>query len=164
MAEKLYFAYGSNINLEQMEYRCPAAKAVGPVILENYELLFRGNTRGNGVATIAPREGSKVHGLLWWITPACEQSLDFYEGYPRLYEKEQVTVRDDKGSQFTVMAYVMTGDERWMSPTMPLCVLLPRHPGRLPPERIACGGTEKGMGTLRPGSGSGDSADQPDGW
>ncbi len=56
MAEKLYFAYGSNINLEQMEYRCPAAKAVGPVILENYELLFRGNTRGNGVATIAPRE------------------------------------------------------------------------------------------------------------
>lgn len=119
MAEKLYFAYGSNINLEQMEYRCPAAKAVGPVILENYELLFRGNTRGNGVATIAPREGSKVHGLLWWITPACEQSLDFYEGYPRLYEKEQVTVRDDKGRQFTVMAYVMTGDERWMSPTMP---------------------------------------------
>ena len=119
MAEKLYFAYGSNINLEQMEYHCPAAKAVGPVILENYELLFRGNTRGNGVATIAPREGSKVHGLLWWITPACEQSLDFYEGYPRLYEKEQVTVRDDKGRQFTVMAYVMTGDERWMSPTMP---------------------------------------------
>ena len=46
MAEKLYFAYGSNINLEQMEYRCPAAKAVGPVILENYELLFRGNAKG----------------------------------------------------------------------------------------------------------------------
>ena len=64
MAEKLYFAYGSNINLEQMEYRCPAAKAVGPVILENYELLFRGNTRGNGVATIAPREG------LWISTRA----------------------------------------------------------------------------------------------
>ena len=95
MAEKLYFAYGSNINLEQMEYRCPAAKAVGPVILENYELLFRGNTRGNGVATIAPREGSKVHGLLWWITPACEQSLDFYEGYPRLdvYKRQEENVR-----------------------------------------------------------------------
>ena len=71
------------------------------------------------MATIAPREGSKVHGLLWWITPACEQSLDFYEGYPRLYEKEQVTVRDSEGKQLTVMAYVMTGDERWMSPTMP---------------------------------------------
>ena len=119
MAEKLYFAYGSNINLEQMEYRCPAAKAVGPVILENYELLFRGNTRGNGVATIAPREGSKVHGLLWWITPACEQSLDFYEGYPRLYEKEMVTVRDSENRQLTVMAYVMTDHELWRFPALP---------------------------------------------
>lgn len=119
MKGKLYFAYGSNINLEQMAYRCPDAEAVGPVILENYELLFRGNAKGNGVATIAPKKGSRVHGLLWRITPACEQSLDLYEGYPRLYEKEQVTVRDSEGKQLTVMAYVMTGDGRWMSPTMP---------------------------------------------
>ena len=119
MAEKLYFAYGSNINLKQMAYRCPDAHMVSPIILENYELLFRGNTRGNGVATIAPKEGGQVHGLLWRITPACEQSLDLYGGYPRLYEKEQVTVRDSEGKQLTVMAYVMTGDERWMSPTMP---------------------------------------------
>ena len=40
MADKLYFAYGSNINLEQMDYRCPDATVVGPVVLENYELLF----------------------------------------------------------------------------------------------------------------------------
>ena len=49
MADSLYFAYGSNINLGQMEYRCPDASVVGPVALENYELLFR---RG-GCATIA---------------------------------------------------------------------------------------------------------------
>lgn len=80
MADKLYFAYGSNINLEQMAQRCPDAQVVGPVTLENYELLFRGNLRGNGVATIAPREGSTVHGLLWNITPKCERALDYYEG------------------------------------------------------------------------------------
>ena len=119
MEEKLYFAYGSNINLEQMAYRCPTAQVVGPVTLEGYELLFRGNARGSGVATIVPKEGSRVHGLLWKITRACETSLDFYEGYPRLYEKEPVTVRDKEGRQLTVMAYVMTSDERWMSPTMP---------------------------------------------
>ena len=34
----------------QMEYRCPDASVVGPVTLENYELLFR---RG-GFATIVP--------------------------------------------------------------------------------------------------------------
>ena len=59
MEETLYFAYGSNINLDQMAYRCPAAQVVGPVVLEGYELLFRGNASGNGVATIKPKEGQQ---------------------------------------------------------------------------------------------------------
>ena len=45
MTERLYFAYGSNINLEQMAIRCPAAQVVGPAVLDGYELLFRGNRR-----------------------------------------------------------------------------------------------------------------------
>ena len=44
-------------------YRCPAAQVVGPVVLEGYELLFRSNASGNGVATIKPKEGQQVHGL-----------------------------------------------------------------------------------------------------
>ena len=108
MGERLYFAYGSNINLDQMEYRCPNAQVVGPVVLEDYKLLFRSNTRSAGVATIKPHKGRKVYGLLWKITPECEKSLDIYEGWPRLYEKEDVTVRDSSGQEFTVMAYVMT--------------------------------------------------------
>lgn len=119
MEEKLYFAYGSNINLDQMAYRCPAAQVVGPVVLEDHELLFRGNAGGNGVATIAPHPGHKVHGLLWKITPDCERSLDRYEGYPRLYGKEPVTVRDKSGQEITVMAYVMTGGEWWRDPALP---------------------------------------------
>ena len=110
---KLYFAYGSNINLEQMEYRCPDAAVVGPVALENYELLFR----NGGVATIRPKEGGLVHGLLWQLTPDCERSLDRYEGYPHLYGKETVTVRDAQGRELTVMAYIM--DERFREPMLP---------------------------------------------
>ena len=118
MAEgKLYFAYGSNINLDQMAQRCPDAQVVGPVTLENYELLFHGNLRGAGVATIAPREGSTVHGLLWNITPECERSLDYYEGYPHLYGKEPVTVHGHDGQEHTVMAYVMT--ELCKEPSIP---------------------------------------------
>ena len=113
MADKLYFAYGSNINLEQMDYRCPDATVVGPVVLENYELLFR---RG-GFATIAPKEGGRVHGLLWSITPECERSLDFYEGYPRFYDKQTVTVRDGLGRELPVMAYIMDG--RFREPMLP---------------------------------------------
>ena len=58
--ETLYFAYGSNINLNQMAVRCPDAKVVEPAVLENYELLFRGNAHGYGVATIRFKEGSQV--------------------------------------------------------------------------------------------------------
>ena len=113
MADTLYFAYGSNINLDQMDYRCPNATVIGPVTLENYELLFR----GSGVATSGPKEGSTVHGLLWQLTPDCERSLDRYEGFPHLYDKEPVTVRDAQGQEFTVMAYVMT--ERYRTPAIP---------------------------------------------
>lgn len=128
MAERLYFAYGSNINLEQMAVRCPAAQVVGPAVLDGYELLFRGNRRGTGVATIEPLPGSQVHGLLWKLTPECERSLDVYEGYPRLYEKENITVRTGDGKDVVVMAYIMTG-ELW------------RHSGGIPPKRPAGAGT-----------------------
>ena len=103
MEEKLYFAYGSNINLEQMELRCPNAQVVGAVTLNDYELQFR----GYGFATIAPRKGSVVHGLLWKLTPACEQALNRYEGYPRHYTQESVTVQTEDGSKISVMAYIM---------------------------------------------------------
>ena len=116
--DKLYFAYGSNINLSQMAYRCPDAKVVEPVVLEGYELLFRGNGGGCGVATIAPKEDSQVYGLLWRITPRDELALDFYEGYPHLYDKQPVNVTIQSGAEITVMAYVMTREKERL-PTEP---------------------------------------------
>ena len=108
MPETLYFAYGSNIDLEQMARRCPAAQVVGPATLENYELAFR----GSGVATIVPKKGGVVHGLLWSITPLCEQALGRYEGYPRHYTKELVTVRRANCREASVMVYVMAEECR----------------------------------------------------
>jgi cation transport regulator ChaC len=113
MGDTLYFAYGSNINRDQMDLRCPDAQVVGPVVLEGYELLFR---RG-GFATIQPKEGGKVYGLLWSLTPDCERSLDRYEGYPRFYFKQILTVRDGLGREVTAMAYIM--DQRCREPMLP---------------------------------------------
>ena len=110
MADKYYFAYGSNINLNQMERRCPDATVVEPVVLPNHELLFRGNSAGCGVATIRPKKGSQVHGLLWKITNRCEKSLDIYEGYPRLYRKEMMLVRIEKVIRLA-MIYIMNADD-----------------------------------------------------
>ena len=61
---RLYMAYGSNMNLEQMADRCRTAEVVGKGILKNYELLFRGARHG-AVATVEPREGSSVPVVLW---------------------------------------------------------------------------------------------------
>ena len=57
MKNKLYIAYGSNLNLPQMAHRCPSAKVVGASEIKNYALVFRGG-RSGAVATIEPCEGS----------------------------------------------------------------------------------------------------------
>lgn len=104
---KLYVAYGSNMNLEQMSYRCPKAKVVGTGILEGYKLTFRG--RYKGVANIEPCKGRGVPIVLWEITDDCEKALDLYEGYPSLYIKEEVEVKV-KGKVETAMVYIMASE------------------------------------------------------
>ena len=107
MEDRYYFAYGSNMNLEQMKYRCPAAEVVENVRLENYRLAFRGRAPGNGVATVLPEKGSCVEGVLWKITEACEKSLDFYEGFPSFYGKESIRVKNQDGVEKEVFVYMM---------------------------------------------------------
>ena len=107
MNEKIYLAYGSNLNLEQMSVRCPKAKVLGTSTLKDYKLLFRG-WRSGGVATVEPSPGDTVPVLLWSITPACEAALDRYEGFPRLYRKETVTV-ELNGERVEAMVYIMNG-------------------------------------------------------
>ncbi len=106
----LYIAYGSNINLEQMAFRCPTAKRFGTAILNNYELQFK------QVATIAPKENSEVPVLLWELSPNDEKSLDKYEGYPSFYRKEYFEV-EIKGETFEAMVSVMNGNRQLMEPS-----------------------------------------------
>jgi gamma-glutamylcyclotransferase (GGCT)/AIG2-like uncharacterized protein YtfP len=105
MKTKLYAAYGSNLNLEQMAYRCPHAKVVGKSEIKDYELIFRG-WKETAVATIEPKVGNSVPILVWEITEFNEAALDRYEGFPRLYRKENLTV-DLDGKPTEVMVYIM---------------------------------------------------------
>jgi gamma-glutamylcyclotransferase (GGCT)/AIG2-like uncharacterized protein YtfP len=105
MSKKLYLAYGSNLNLEQMAYRCPTAKVVGKAEINNMQLLFRG-PHESAVATIEPRKGSCVPVLVWEITPEDEAALDRYEGFPTLYRKETVNVKLG-GKTIKAMVYIM---------------------------------------------------------
>ena len=102
MSRKEYFAYGSNLNFEQMAYRCPEATVVGTAKLDGYELAFR-----RGYLTILPKEGASVEGLIWSVTDHDESQLDCYEGYPTFYDKETVTVTDADGTPHEIMVYTM---------------------------------------------------------
>ena len=103
--ETLYIAYGSNLNLPQMAFRCPTAKVVGASEIKDYELLFRGS-RSGAVATVEPLAGSSVPVLLWKIQSQDELALDRYEGYPHFYRKELCPVELD-GKPLGAMVYVM---------------------------------------------------------
>ena len=104
--ERLYIAYGSNLNLPQMAFRCPTAEVAGKSELKGYELLFRGGRRG-AVATVEPKDGGSVPVLLWKIRKEDEEALDRYEGYPHFYEKQMMEVELD-GKPVSAMVYVMT--------------------------------------------------------
>ena len=106
MSKRLYVAYGSNLNISQMKYRCPGAKLYGTGEISGYELQFKGQPHG-AFATIAPKEGASVPVAVWEISQKNEQALDRYEGYPRHYIKEAVTVQTADGSKIPVMAYIM---------------------------------------------------------
>ncbi|NOX09805.1 MAG: gamma-glutamylcyclotransferase [Gammaproteobacteria bacterium] len=109
--QRLYFAYGMNTNLEGMKVRCPQAEPIGQAVLQDYRLVFR------GVADIEPADGDEVAGVLWWITPDCEDALDILEGYPYMYGKRVVSVTRPEGNVMDAMVYYMMDQDAEASPS-----------------------------------------------
>lgn len=118
--KKIYGAYGSNMNIQQMSHRCPNAKVIGTGKVRNYRLTFRGIN--NGVANIGIRQGRLVPIVLWEITAECEKALDLYEGYPRLYVKRNIDVVTEEGT-VTAMVYVMAKEYEEMPAQPTRCYL-----------------------------------------
>lgn len=116
MRRRYYLAYGSNLNIRQMKIRCSTAEPMGVVILENYELLFRGG-HGSAVATVEPKEGSSVPCAIWRITAQDEAALDAYEGFPHLYRKKMLPVQFNE-RRMRVMAYIMNDGHPIAMPAM----------------------------------------------
>jgi phage replication-related protein YjqB (UPF0714/DUF867 family) len=88
-----YFAYGSNLCVQQMARRCPGAVDPRPATLADHDWLI--NERG--VATVEPFDGGQVHGVLWRLTDHDLATLDSAEGVPVRYRRDRLTVRTDDG-------------------------------------------------------------------
>lgn len=92
LEKRHYIAYGSNLNIEQMRYRCPDATIVGTTTLKDHRLLFMGSHSGFYL-TVEPMAGASVPAAVWAVTESDEAMLDRYEGYPNSYTKKAMTVR-----------------------------------------------------------------------
>jgi gamma-glutamylcyclotransferase (GGCT)/AIG2-like uncharacterized protein YtfP len=110
-----YFAYGSNLDPQQMTSRCPGHRVVGPAFLPGYRLAFQGNGEdwGGAVATLEPDPRGTVWGVVFELTAEDLVVLDRYEGCrgkddpASLYDRRDFELRLAYGGSVTAIAYVM---------------------------------------------------------
>ena len=119
--KKYYLAYGSNLNIRQMRYRCPTAKPIGITAIPDYELLYKGSKTGSYL-TIEKKKGSLVPIAVWEVTAADEKRLDAYEGYPNFYYKKEmklpVRLANGKTKKLTAFIYIMHEERELGCPSL----------------------------------------------
>lgn len=103
-----YVAYGSNMNLKQMDFRCPNSKVICNGKLIGWKLVF--NIHADVIYT--GNEKDRVPVVLWDIHNSDWKYLDMYEGFPNYYIKKSVEVILDDGEIVEAIVYVMADDRK----------------------------------------------------
>ena len=103
MSKQYYFAYGSNLPHTLMHRRCPDSERCDAGTIENYSLSFG----AGGYANIRECKGAVVCGAVFEISPSDVRRLDYYEGYPHLYDKRTVEVQLENGETVEALVYLM---------------------------------------------------------
>jgi gamma-glutamylcyclotransferase (GGCT)/AIG2-like uncharacterized protein YtfP len=108
-----YFAYGSNLDLLQMQLRCPDAQFVSIAKLDGYRICFprKSFVRDCAVISIEPSVSEVVWGALYEIDGTSIGRLDEREGYDRrrdrgLNKYNRMTVRVEIADEHAVAAEV----------------------------------------------------------
>ena len=93
-----YFAYGSNLNCNQMKCRCPGAQFLGRGILPGYRFIIY----SRGYASVVKENQTNVWGGIWKISHPHIVTLDNYEGISsNCYYREIIQVKlADKSQEF----------------------------------------------------------------
>lgn len=108
----LYIAYGSNMSLVQMNYRCPNSYVICNGKLKGWKLVF--NYHADVIKT--DNENDFVPVVVWDIDSKDWNRLDIYEGYPLYYVKKTVNVILDNGKIEKAVVYVMADNKKGIRP------------------------------------------------
>jgi hypothetical protein len=99
---EFYFAYGSNMGLQQMSARAPSATPVEAATLRDHKLVFGEPPVpiSGGVASIKRSPGDQIEGCLYRINKFdLETRLGFFEGVREdIYKLSRVSVNTSTGS------------------------------------------------------------------
>lgn len=112
-----YFAYASNLNLQQMKERCPDSITISTATLHHYQVVFTGWSRywRGGIATIRPLRGSRVRGGIYQVSEECMKRLDKYEG-PE-YQRLNIIVNNEDNEPVEAITYINTSQSRESKPS-----------------------------------------------
>jgi hypothetical protein len=100
---RLYFAFGSNMDVAGMARRCPNAKAIGVARLDNHRLVIV----HPGYATVVAAPGYHVEGVLWQLSSRDLTVLDAYENlHSGLYGRVEMPVRFSARTLRAIIYYV----------------------------------------------------------
>lgn len=103
-----YLSYGSNQNSDQMKLRCPNAKKIGNTTLNDIQLVFIGETKNKGYASLAMKEGAQTPITIYELSENDMQALDHFEGVSKyIYRKENWRIRFE-GQRIEGIVYLRT--------------------------------------------------------
>lgn len=154
----LYFAYGSNMDVEVMAARCPRSRPLGVARLMRHRLAVM----REGWLTVVRDPAAAVEGVLWDAALADMRALDRYEGLDEgLYAKASQPVVTAGGAKRALIyiganagpgvarpdyiAAVLRAGRRW-----PLSAAAIRQIERFAAEAGAAAGAEPAPRSVRP--------------
>ncbi|WP_428388573.1 gamma-glutamylcyclotransferase family protein [Mucisphaera sp.] len=115
----LYFAYGSNLDPQQMDDRCPGFQVHARARLANHRLCFPRacESWAGGVASIEPHPNHHVHGVLYQLTQDHIDTLDIYEDIAEgSYRREERPIEIESGPTLRVLTYIAEPDPNGPTP------------------------------------------------
>jgi len=115
----LYFAYGSNLDPDQMKRRCPESKFKIAGFLQGYRLDFTWYSPGwvGGIADIVLDPQEEVWGVVYELTIKDLELLDAYEGYPEIYTRFQTSIETSEGTLNDVWVYAVVNKNTFIPPS-----------------------------------------------
>jgi gamma-glutamylcyclotransferase (GGCT)/AIG2-like uncharacterized protein YtfP len=99
----LYFAYGSNMDRQAMQLRCPGSRPLGLARLARHKFFIM----GSGYASVKCDPRADVHGVLYELALSDVSGLDRYEDIGRgLYRKVTQAVLREAGASVRALVYI----------------------------------------------------------